>query len=63
MTVADVLQGRVKFVKAHQHDLEPSPNYDCHVLKVAGVETLSASPRSVFENSQVCFYTEPHSCL
>jgi len=45
----------VKFVKGQQPDLEPSPNYDCHVLKVAGAETSSASPRCLYENSQVCF--------
>jgi len=45
----------VKFVKGQQHDLEPSPNYDCHLLKAANVDTSSASLRSLFENSQVCF--------
>ena len=43
----------MKFVKVHQHDLEPTPNHDCHLMKVAAVETLSSSPSYVFENSQV----------
>ena len=49
-TCSTVWQGRVKFVKGHQNDLEPTPNYDCHVMKVAGIET---APASLFENSQV----------
>jgi len=50
-----LFQGRVKFVKVHQHDLEPTPNYDCHLMKVASIETSSSSPSCVFENSQVPF--------
>jgi hypothetical protein len=50
------LQGRVKLLKDNQggESLEPTPNFDCHQLKVTNAaDTPAIHQLSSFQNSQV----------
>jgi len=49
-------QGKVKFMVENRSGtpLEPSPNYDCHLLKTSNIDMSAASPQYVYECTQVC---------
>ena len=54
-TCCTFIQGRVKFTLENRSGapLDPSPNFDCHLLKTGNIDMSSMSPQYVYECTQV----------
>ena len=55
MCVTTVVQGKLKLMveSASNVDLDPTPNYDCHMSKAATADVFSMMPQQAFEATQV----------
>ena len=55
LTVLRLLQGKVKPMVENRGEmqLDPTPNFDCHVSKNANVDVLATTPLNAYESTQV----------
>lgn len=56
--IMKIIKGKVKFMVENRSGtpLEPSPNFDCHLLKTLSIDMSAASPQYVYECTQLYLY-------